>query len=104
MTEIKLDDLASTCAKCKGAGQFTEVYGNASAVGMGPTSYTGTCPECKGDGVLFTKSGEALKRFVQMLRSRGLIGYPTCASPGGHLLHVVQGRRRRPSRWQPAFH
>ena len=74
MINLKLEDLASTCAKCKGSGRFTEVTGGGNAIGMGPASYTGNCPDCKGEGIKFTDAGNALKTFVQMLRGRGMIG------------------------------
>ena len=70
------DDLMKKCVTCNGSGKEAPAPSSGGGGGFGTQRYKldgdDHCETCGGDGyVELTESGEALKRFIRILKKRG---------------------------------
>jgi DnaJ-class molecular chaperone len=70
---IELDDLIEKCITCGGSGENQQSSGSESSTGYGQrrlqVPISNTCETCEGTGrVKLTESGEALLRFIQIMK------------------------------------
>jgi len=75
--DIKLEDLLNPCGACAGSGKneqpVRDQQGNTFGRMVIENSRMNVCPSCNGSGFYqLTESGEALKKFLKILRERGM--------------------------------
>ncbi len=74
---LTLDDLIKECPTCGGTGKRQQTSSSGGGNTFGQSKSLGTwgddnCETCGGDGrVELTESGEAIRRFIQILKKRG---------------------------------
>ena len=74
---IKLEDLFNPCGACGGSGNNEQPVSDSQGNTYGRTaiknSRNSVCLTCNGSGFYeLTESGEVLKRFLKILRERGM--------------------------------
>ena len=75
MLEVELKELFELCKKCNTTGNLMNhtpaKFPRVGVAGGGGGQMP--CPECEGDGVIFTSAGEVIRDFVVYLKHRGRI-------------------------------